>query len=89
MARELSHREEQVAGLICDGRTNKEIAANLGLTEGTIKVYASKVYAKRGGSRWGLITATMQERIDELEFIRLALMQRVRDLEVKCGVSST
>lgn len=44
----LSPRESQIAGLVADGYPNKEIAWELGLTHGTIKVYVSNIFAKTG-----------------------------------------
>ncbi|HLA82524.1 MAG TPA: LuxR C-terminal-related transcriptional regulator, partial [Thermoleophilia bacterium] len=38
----LSRREAQVALLIALGKTNKEIAAQLGLSDQTVKEYVSK-----------------------------------------------
>lgn len=53
--RELSPRERQIAALMGQGLMNKEIAFELGLTEGTIKAYASRLYMKRPdmGRRYG------------------------------------
>jgi DNA-binding NarL/FixJ family response regulator len=34
---ELSHCEQQVVTLVCEGLSNKEIARRLGVTEGTVK----------------------------------------------------
>ncbi len=44
----LSPRESQITDLVADGKINKEIAGKLGLTEGTIKVYISSIFAKTG-----------------------------------------
>ena len=46
----LSPREGQLVGLIAQGLKNKEIAWTLGVTEGTIKVYLSRLYKKMGVS---------------------------------------
>lgn len=40
---DLSSRERQVLSLMVDGRTNKEIAAELGITEATVKCHVSVV----------------------------------------------
>jgi DNA-binding NarL/FixJ family response regulator len=44
----LTAREEQILRLIADGRSNKEIAVALSLTEGTIKGYVSTIFDKLG-----------------------------------------
>jgi two-component system, NarL family, response regulator LiaR len=46
--RDLTDRERDVLRLIGEGRNNKQIAAGLGLTEGTIKGYVSTVLGKLG-----------------------------------------
>lgn len=43
---ELTERERDVLRLIANGRSNKEIAAALHLTEGTVKGYVSAILAK-------------------------------------------
>ena len=42
----LSPRERAIAGLVVRGLRNKEIGAELGLTEGTVKVHLHKVFEK-------------------------------------------
>lgn len=44
----LSPREGQLVVLLSQGLKNKEIAEVLGITEGTVKVYLSKLYEKVG-----------------------------------------
>jgi two-component system, NarL family, nitrate/nitrite response regulator NarL len=44
----LTPRESQLVGLLTTGRKNKEIAAALFLSEGTVKVYLSKLFRKLG-----------------------------------------
>jgi DNA-binding NarL/FixJ family response regulator len=46
----LAPRERHVMGLIALGLSNKDIAWSLGLTEGTVKVYMSKLFDKVGVS---------------------------------------
>jgi NarL family two-component system response regulator LiaR len=43
---DLTERERQVLTLLVDGMTNKEIAAQLNLSHGTIRVYVSKILSK-------------------------------------------
>lgn len=42
----LTHQEERVLKLVTDGKTNRQIGAQLHLTERTVKNYLSSVYAK-------------------------------------------
>ena len=44
----LTRREGQLVTLLSQGRKNKEIASLLMITEGTVKVYLSKLYDKLG-----------------------------------------
>jgi len=44
----LSRRESQLVSLLAQGYKNKEIAYALAISEGTIKVYLSKLYRKLG-----------------------------------------
>ncbi len=48
---ELSPRQEEIAELVAAGKIHKQIAAALGLTEGTVKVYMGKIYQRLGFSR--------------------------------------
>ncbi len=43
---QLSEREREVLSLIAKGRLNKEIAALLGVTEGTVKLHVTNILAK-------------------------------------------
>lgn len=44
----LTEREWQVAVLVAEGRVNKEVAAELGLSPATVKGYLETIYAKLG-----------------------------------------
>jgi DNA-binding CsgD family transcriptional regulator len=44
----LSAREKQVIGLVAKGLQNKDIAAQLCLSEGTIKEYLNRIFRKVG-----------------------------------------
>jgi DNA-binding NarL/FixJ family response regulator len=51
----LAPRERQLATLLAQGLKNKEIGYRLGITEGTVKVYLSRLYEKVGaGDRFEL-----------------------------------
>lgn len=47
---ELSARESEILRLIANGQSNRQIASRLGITEGTVRVHASNVFAKLGCS---------------------------------------
>jgi two-component system nitrate/nitrite response regulator NarP len=44
----LTTREKAIASLIAQGLRNREVASELGLTEGTVKVYLHNMYVKLG-----------------------------------------
>ena len=46
----LSSREMEILTLIAKGKSNKEIAADLTISEGTVRVHASNLFAKLGCS---------------------------------------
>jgi DNA-binding NarL/FixJ family response regulator len=43
---DLSGREVEVLGLIAQGESNKEIAAQLGIADGTVKVHVNNILGK-------------------------------------------
>jgi len=45
---QLSKRQSQLVGLLVQGLKNKEIAATLGISEGTVKAYLTTLYEKVG-----------------------------------------
>ena len=47
-ASRLTPRERQVVGLICRGMKNKQIAENLHITPGTVKVHLMHIFEKTG-----------------------------------------
>jgi DNA-binding NarL/FixJ family response regulator len=47
----LTPREQQVLALVADGRTNREIAGTLFITEGTAAIHVSRVLGKLGVAR--------------------------------------
>ena len=52
----LTNREQMVAALVCDGLSNKVIAKQLGLSEGTVKAHVLNIFKKVGvRSRGALI----------------------------------
>jgi two-component system nitrate/nitrite response regulator NarL len=44
----LSQREQQITMLVCQGLKNREIGNQLGMSEGTVKLYLHNVYRKLG-----------------------------------------
>lgn len=57
---DLTDREREVAGLISQGRTHKEIARLLGLSPATVRNHTARIYAKTQlGSRAALTRALM------------------------------
>ena len=46
----LAPRECEVIRLLAEGRSNKDIAASLGLTEATVRTYVSRILDKLGMS---------------------------------------
>lgn len=44
----LTDREEVVARKVAQGKSNRDIASELDVTEGTVKVFLSKIFAKLG-----------------------------------------
>jgi DNA-binding NarL/FixJ family response regulator len=44
----LSSRQREIFDLIVVGQSNKEIARNLGLGEGTVKIHVAKLFDKLG-----------------------------------------
>jgi DNA-binding NarL/FixJ family response regulator/tetratricopeptide (TPR) repeat protein len=58
----LSAREREVAGLVAEGRTNREVAAALYLSEKTVENHMSRIFGKLGVSS-RLQVATAIERV--------------------------
>jgi two-component system nitrate/nitrite response regulator NarP len=46
----LSKRERAIVGLVAQGLKNRDVASELGITEGTVKVYLHRIYEKLGVS---------------------------------------
>jgi DNA-binding NarL/FixJ family response regulator len=65
---ELSEREKEVLAMIVRGRSNKEIAAELGISENTVKVHTTKVFEKLNvADRLEAATAAIQRGIVHLQ----------------------
>ena len=65
---DLSPREIEVLRLIAQGRSNKEIGAELGIVEGTVKAHVTNIFGKLGAlDRTQAITIAMKRQILQLE----------------------
>ena len=59
----LSPRESQIADAVAVGKRNRDIAEDVGTTEGSIKVYLHRIYEKLGvSSRTELAVLVLRER---------------------------
>jgi two-component system NarL family response regulator len=45
---ELTQREREIAALVCDGNSNKQIARRLDITERTVKAHLTEIFRKLG-----------------------------------------
>ncbi len=65
---ELSAREIEVLRLLVGGRRNREIAATLDITEGTVKLHVSSILGKLGvADRTEAVTVALQRGIVQLQ----------------------
>lgn len=65
---EMSARELDVLRLIAKGRSNKEIASELGIAEGTVKTHVTNIFGKLGAAdRTQAITIAVKRQILQLE----------------------
>jgi two-component system nitrate/nitrite response regulator NarP len=71
----LTERERAIAALVAQGLRNKEVAAKIKMTEGTVKVYLHRIYEKLGvGSRTELaLLARDVGGTDHPQFLRRRL----------------
>jgi two-component system, NarL family, nitrate/nitrite response regulator NarL len=63
----LTPRERQVVVSLCEGNSNKRIARQLNLTEGTVKVHLSNIYNKLGVANRTALTALTIVHRDQLD----------------------
>ncbi len=56
----LSAREHEVADLVARGNTNKEIAAELYLSEKTVESHLSRIFGKLGASKRAQVAAAIE-----------------------------
>jgi len=60
----LSEREREVASLVADGKTNREIAERLFLSEKTIETHMSRIFGKLGVSKRTQVAAAIERERD-------------------------
>jgi DNA-binding NarL/FixJ family response regulator len=65
----LTERQQQIVDLVCEGRSNKAIARNFKLSEGTVKSHLHAIYAKLG--------------VESRTALKIARDRRSRDSESK------
>ena len=64
LGHDLTNREKEVLALLADGKTNKEIARQLTLSPGTVRVYVSNILTKLGANnRTEAASLAMQHQI--------------------------
>ena len=68
----LTRREQEIARLISDGLTNREIASRLVIAERTVDTYVSRILAKLGCTRRAQVAAIMTAREISRKMTRLA-----------------
>ena len=62
----LTPRDRKLVTLVAQGKRNREIAAEIGITEGTVKVYLHAIFEKLGvGSRTELAIRAAEEGLTE------------------------
>lgn len=60
----LSPRQSEVLGLMAKGKSNREVAQILGLTEGTVKIHATAIYKALGvNSRTQALVAVSRKKV--------------------------
>ena len=62
----LSQREKEIAGLICKGKNNNDIAADLFLSPNTVKVHTSNLYKKLG----------VKNRVQAVQILRSGTLEK-------------
>ena len=66
---DLTPREQQVLELVEQGLRNKEIASELGIQPGTVKIHLKHIFEKTGvRGRFGLALSSLRERADFAQF---------------------
>jgi two-component system nitrate/nitrite response regulator NarL len=75
----LTRREGQLVVLLTEGLKNKEVATALGISEGTVKVYLSRLFAKLGvKDRFELAIYGLKNRVGAVELAATGSGERAR-----------
>ena len=65
MAADLSPRQREILALVAAGRTSKEIASALGISESTVNWHLANVFARLGASsRAEAVALAMRDEVD-------------------------
>jgi DNA-binding NarL/FixJ family response regulator len=67
LGRPLTVREKQIVNCVCEAKLNKEIAHQLHLAEGTVKVFMSTIFSKAGVSNRTALAIWALRQTDEGE----------------------
>jgi DNA-binding CsgD family transcriptional regulator len=77
LSQRLTRREEQVALLIVRGLSNKEVARELGLSNGTVKLHVHRIFQKTGvRNRYSLIQMGLMLVGSNSALLRRSLVDR-------------
>jgi two-component system nitrate/nitrite response regulator NarL len=68
----LTAREREIVSLVAEGRSNKEIARHLGVTDGTVKIHLHNIYRKLDVSNRTALTAWALRYRDQSPSVRLS-----------------
>jgi DNA-binding NarL/FixJ family response regulator len=65
-AKALTAREIEIVGLVREGLSNREIAGELGIAEGTVKIHLNSIFTKKGiRGRLMLIASQLSPELTE------------------------
>jgi DNA-binding NarL/FixJ family response regulator len=67
LGRPLTVREKQIVNCVCEAKLNKEIAHQLHLAEGTVKVFMSTIFSKAGVTNRTALAVWALRQTDEAE----------------------
>jgi two-component system, NarL family, nitrate/nitrite response regulator NarL len=62
----LTPRQRRIAALACDGLSNKEIARQIGISEGSVKLNLHTVYKKLGVANRAALICTFRGKLLEM-----------------------
>ena len=82
----LSKRETDIVRLLCDGASNKQIAAQLSLTVGTVKDYMHTLFKKCGAPNRTALAIMFLEK--EYRHASKVVDRRPRDRRVRANIAT-